>query len=357
MTIPAGEAGTDATVKVIGRMVSDAAHRPGIRQLAIQIVTTAGVTGKDQYSQAVALFQWVKNNIGYIGDIRGIETVAHPLVTLQSGAGDCDDQAALVSALAESIGIPTRLKVVGNHPDCFQHIFAELFVNGQWRPADTTETNRLGDRADGATVEKVYNLQGVSDMAVVTNSSGIRISLETLNKAIFNAVLATIRGNWNAGLINRTDLKSYLHIIDSGNSPGRGTTADPAMRAAITYYLGEVDRLGLPATKPDGLTGLEGLNGFFGSVWNAVKGTVSKLVNIGASLIPGGAAAKTELEKALKKAASIIQEKSEPVLEAYGNAYIENQTGLPAGIISAMPWLIVAGVIGFVVLRRPRRRR
>ncbi len=343
-------------------MVSDAAHRPGIRQLAIQIVTGAGATGKDQARQAKALFQWVKNNIGYIADIRNIETIAHPLVTLQSGAGDCDDQAALVAALAESIGIATRLKVVGDHPDRFRHIFAELFINGQWHPADTTETNRLGERADGATVEKTYTLRGEPTMTTVTNGHPVCVSKETLNKAIFDTTLATIKKNWNAGLVNITDLKSYVQIIDSGNSPGRGTTADPAMRSAITYFLGEIGRLGLKSSKADGLTGLEGLNGFFGSIWNAVKGTVSKIVNIGAAVIPGGTQAKTTIEQAVKTAGGIIQAKSQPVVDVYGNAVLENRTGIPASLTSAMgqylPWIIASGVIGFIVLRRrPSRSR
>ncbi len=55
------------------------------------------------------LHRFVRDNIRYIKDIRDVETVAYPDITLQQGQGDCDDKSVLLASLLESIGHPTPL--------------------------------------------------------------------------------------------------------------------------------------------------------------------------------------------------------------------------------------------------------
>lgn len=155
--IAPGEAGTDQTVQIISQRVSAALHRPTIRLKALQIVTAAGASSKTETMAAQAIYSWVKNNIRYVKDPLNLETIQDPEITLQLGAGDCDDQAALVSALMQSIGIEIRYRVVGAGD--MLHIYPEIKVNNQWIGVDTTITGKFGTKPRG-TYQKYYSIAG-----------------------------------------------------------------------------------------------------------------------------------------------------------------------------------------------------
>ena len=82
-----------------------------VRELALSLIRQ--VPGhKNWVGQIKALHRYVQKRIQYVRDIRGVETIATPLVTIQIGQGDCDDQAVLLAALLESIGHPTRFVAI-----------------------------------------------------------------------------------------------------------------------------------------------------------------------------------------------------------------------------------------------------
>jgi hypothetical protein len=61
------------------------------------------------------LLHYVATRIEYRDDPRGKEYVKIPDHTLQAGAGDCEDQAILLAALLETLGIQTYLGFSSNH--------------------------------------------------------------------------------------------------------------------------------------------------------------------------------------------------------------------------------------------------
>jgi hypothetical protein len=129
--LPAGEAGVDATVM---KMVEMAKGRYGaksakIRALAIDILNAARVPEKDYYGEAVAIFEWVRDNIRYLKDPIGQETLSYPEeLAFNSKAADCDDKTMLVMALLGSIGIQSYPVVVGVRPDMFSHVYLHAVI-------------------------------------------------------------------------------------------------------------------------------------------------------------------------------------------------------------------------------------
>lgn len=145
--IPAGVAGTRATLDAMARLVRAAKLPPIfpiIRGIAVSIVQ--GLTHKDYAGHAEAVQEWVRGNIQFVRDVRGIEMLTPPAYLLRTRAGDCDDQAMLVAALVESIGLPARLVAGGPDAQTFVHVWAEVNINGNWRAAETTEPYAFGER-------------------------------------------------------------------------------------------------------------------------------------------------------------------------------------------------------------------
>ncbi len=116
-----------------------------IRNLAGSLVQ--GLKQKDFNGEIRILHGYVRDSIRYLRDIRGVETIQTPTVTLQNGFGDCDDKTTLLASLLESIGHPTRLVAVGfQNPDLYQHVYVETRSGNklQWIPLETTENVSAG---------------------------------------------------------------------------------------------------------------------------------------------------------------------------------------------------------------------
>lgn len=87
-------------------------------------------------AEVAALFEWVRDHVRYTADVLGVETLTDPAKVLQRLSGDCDDQTALLCALAESIGYPTRLVMAGYQSQEFEHVYCEIFCDGEWWACD-----------------------------------------------------------------------------------------------------------------------------------------------------------------------------------------------------------------------------
>ena len=101
--IPAGAAGTRATLRVMRELVREWKVHPQLRQLAKSIVQRC--PGKNIRCEITALHAYVSNNIRYVRDVADVETVQAPDVTLRDKCGDCDDQAVLMGALFVAISV------------------------------------------------------------------------------------------------------------------------------------------------------------------------------------------------------------------------------------------------------------
>lgn len=127
-----------------------------VRQLALEL--TRNGRQKDYVSEAKNIHRFVRDKIRYIKDIRGIETVQTPLITIEMAQGDCDDKTTLAAALLESIGHPTRLVAIGFAPGHFAHVYPETKIKGDWLALETTEPWDFAKKPQGAISRMVvYN--------------------------------------------------------------------------------------------------------------------------------------------------------------------------------------------------------
>ncbi len=94
------------------------------------------------------LWRFVRDQIRYVRDVHGVETVQTPERTLQIGQGDCDDKATLLAAMLESIGHPARYVALAFQPSNFSHVLVETKVGrgprATWIAMETTELKPFG---------------------------------------------------------------------------------------------------------------------------------------------------------------------------------------------------------------------
>jgi len=137
--IPSGARGTRATLRIMSRLVKHYKKNMQIRSLALALV--ADVPGhKNWTAQIKAIHAFVRDSIQYVRDVRGVETIATPIKTLEFRQGDCDDQAVLLASLLESIGHPTRFVAIKQTTfGPFVHVYTETKIGNKWYPLETTE--------------------------------------------------------------------------------------------------------------------------------------------------------------------------------------------------------------------------
>lgn len=150
VTIPSGEAGTLATLKVMAELaraqIRDPATAAEFGHWARAIVRD--VPSKDYEGEAAAIFGFVREHVRYRLDPRGLERVQWPYWTLLvDGAGDCDDMATLIAALSLATGHGAMLRAVkvdASRPDAYSHVYALIGIDEpgrgpRWLAADATQ--------------------------------------------------------------------------------------------------------------------------------------------------------------------------------------------------------------------------
>ena len=140
---PSGNAGVFATVRAMRALVDARKGDPAILEAATSIIWHT--PERDELSEVEALHAWVRDSIRYVRDVHALETLTDPVVVMARRVGDCDDQATLLAALAESVGYPSRF-VVGAFaaPGAWDHVWLQVFAAGAWIDADPTEHEPLG---------------------------------------------------------------------------------------------------------------------------------------------------------------------------------------------------------------------
>ncbi len=342
--IPGGIAGTDRTVQEIARLVRYDLERPQLRLMASRLLRNHAIKSKDYTGEARAIFDFVSRRVRYQKDPLDVETVQSPTATIEIGAGDCDDHCGLVAGLALAVGIPARLRVVGYSEDRLVHIFPELFVDGQWFPADTTEPKRgFGWRPPKFPVERVYNLNGeVRDMS---GDESVQVTRGDVKKAVEMAVGQTLSRNWEAGLINLNDVRGYLRVIREGNFPTKNELAIEPTEKAIQKFADHIVEHKIGSLKPAGSsTELEGLSGTWDDLLNAGKESVRYYLNTSQTTPGGGESAPLiRFSPTITIPEHLIQAEATPaVASAFG-------AGLGRGMV---PLLIAAGLALFLIVRK-----
>ncbi|MGB9936077.1 MAG: pseudomurein-binding repeat-containing protein, partial [Methanobacterium sp.] len=97
------------------------------------------------YDKAAAIFNWVRDNIGYSFYYN---TKYGAVGTLNARTGNCVDTSHLIIALARAACIPARYEHVYaqfSSGSWYGHVIAQVYVNGQWYNADgTSSRNTFG---------------------------------------------------------------------------------------------------------------------------------------------------------------------------------------------------------------------
>jgi transglutaminase-like putative cysteine protease len=144
-----GMRGVAQTITVMRAMVNDYKLDPRIRQAAVNIIYN--LPSKIDAAEAEAIFDFVRDSIRYTKDICDVETISTPDRTLQTRIGDCDDKSVLLATLLESVGYATRFVVAGYFiPGNVEHVYLQVWLDGQWVDADATEPHPLGWAPPGA---------------------------------------------------------------------------------------------------------------------------------------------------------------------------------------------------------------
>lgn len=127
-----------------------------IRDTALRLV--GALPQKAYLSEVKVIHRYVRDEIRYVKDIEGVETLATPIETIRMGQGDCDDKALLAAALLISIGHPVRFVAVGRQPGEFEHVLIETLIANKWIPVETTENVPVGWYPPSMTQRIVYNI-------------------------------------------------------------------------------------------------------------------------------------------------------------------------------------------------------
>lgn len=80
------------------------------------------------------LHNFVNQSVRYVTEPG--ERLVHPALTLEAGAGDCDDMAMAAVALARAAG--RRARICHRMGKREAHALAQLWLNGRWAPVDCT---------------------------------------------------------------------------------------------------------------------------------------------------------------------------------------------------------------------------
>jgi len=93
---------------------------------------------KDYAGEVAALHAYVRDQVRYVRDIDGVETLQTPEQTLNLGQGDCDDKSTLLAAMLASLGHKARFEAVGFQPGRYSHVFVSAKLRDKWVPLETT---------------------------------------------------------------------------------------------------------------------------------------------------------------------------------------------------------------------------
>lgn len=150
ITIPHGNEGIGVSAsKLIAFIKKFRKEQKVIRPLALKL--TRGCRSKDYACNVKSIYEWVKRNVKWERDPHNVEMIQDPLLTLQRGAGDCDDHTVLIGSLLQSIGIPTRIVLISSMRDAqgiYNHVYTEVLIpwdgRTQWVSIDSTPLNSEG---------------------------------------------------------------------------------------------------------------------------------------------------------------------------------------------------------------------
>lgn len=150
----------DDRVKLIADLVEEGSADPFVIENTVKILKNKGIEEKDAMGEIGAIFDWVKNNIRYTGDVLCRDSYKTAKQTMSLGFGDCDCMSILLGSMLAGIGYPVGARIVSMRKDLsFHHIYTLVGVGNRyasglgdgykglrWVPLDAVnKNNRVGD--------------------------------------------------------------------------------------------------------------------------------------------------------------------------------------------------------------------
>ena len=134
------------TLELMASAIRQSGKNPAVRDWATHIIQ--GVTQKDEWGEAEAIYHFVQNHSRYVKDPSGTELLQSPLVAFDYWTkgimwpGDCDDFTILIISLLKSIGFKVKLRAASYKPDkVLGHVYGLVNLYGQWLPIDGIKEN------------------------------------------------------------------------------------------------------------------------------------------------------------------------------------------------------------------------
>lgn len=135
LSIPGGVAGVRRTLAIMVDLVRTFKTDVNVRNTAVQLVQAC--PDKDYRCELSTLQHFVRDQVRYVRDVDTAETLQTPVQTLKLMAGDCDDKAVLLNALACAIGFSTRFCAIGVRGQPFSHVMAQARLGPSWINCET----------------------------------------------------------------------------------------------------------------------------------------------------------------------------------------------------------------------------
>jgi transglutaminase-like putative cysteine protease len=155
--IGSGEQGVIDTLKIMRREIIKGKQSPLIRQFTANLVN--GLRQKDYIGEVRKIHEFVRDNIRYVKDIDGVETVHGAEFILKNRYGDCDDKSILVASMLLSIGHPCAIVACGFIEKMFSHVYVITKIGEKWVPVETTEQVALGWQPTGQSCRKICHIK------------------------------------------------------------------------------------------------------------------------------------------------------------------------------------------------------
>jgi len=372
--LPPGNAGIERTVAQVREQIYRGIESPYIRNLAVEIVKTAGVSSHDVEGEAAAVFNWVREHVRYTKDPTRVELLSSAENVAKIGAEDCDGFTILIASLLGALGRETRLKIVGELPGMFTHIVPEILLNGRWKALDATPKNLKRGRVKFPAV-KVYGLEGFQMLGqtIVRGEprpggqgrpvARLMVNGSTLHREVAQAMVNYLRGQLSGGQLSQNDLPRYLAAIplEKTLTPLMKDAMLQAVQAVGLYDFGLTPEVLKNRAAVAGMYGVGDL-AFLGGAFKFVKKAVGALVGAAKKVIgiPEGQPVKVNVElppnlnpQSINVGGALVGIKPPSALEAVGSQVKEFAT-------SPMGMILLGAVALFVVpkfLGGRRRRR
>lgn len=145
-------------VAILQDLTAKSIRDPKMRKIALSV--TRHCKARDAACEAKAIYNWVKRNIRYTGDVgphalwaggpvEGVDLFQSAYRTVEFGGGDCDDHAILSCTLAALNGMTCKYRVTSpkrGKKDDYTHIYSIIGLPKmrpkKWVAVDTTLPGR-----------------------------------------------------------------------------------------------------------------------------------------------------------------------------------------------------------------------